>query len=213
MPDLLPLFPLQAVVFPGEQMRLHIFEPRYQQLMAECESEGITFGIPCHLHGGLADIGTEMRLLQIFQRYPDGESDILVEGVGVFRLQRFVRDVPGKLYSAGEVERLPEGDAGPGVESVRARLRERYETLREVLGLDPSEPLPDAPRLSFVLGQEMGLRLEQKLHLLAIRDEAERQEFLLKHLEEIIPVLEAAEETRRRVSGNGHFHKFPELEL
>ena len=207
------MFPLQAVVFPGEQMRLHIFEPRYQQLIAECESNGITFGIPCYLQGGVAEIGTEMRLLQVFNRYPDGETDILTEGVGVFRLQRFVKDVPGKLYSAGEIERLPEEQNGQQEDAVRERLHERYETLRDVLGLDASETPPDTPKLSFALGQEMGLRLEQKLHLLALRGEAERQEFLLKHLEEVIPVLEAAEETRRRVRGNGHFHKFPELEL
>jgi len=211
------MFPLQAVVFPGEQMRLHIFEPRYRQLIAECESDGATFGIPCYLQAGLAEIGTEMRLVQVFQRYPDGESDILVEGVGVFRLRRFVKDVPGKLYSAGEIERLDDGDQASAEDSVEASmgesLRARYSKLREVLGLDAFDTPPRSPSLAYTLGQEMGLRLEQKLHLLSLRDESARQAYLLEHLEEIIPVLEAAEETRRRVQGNGHFHKYPELEI
>jgi ATP-dependent Lon protease len=213
MPEILPMFPLQAVVFPGEQMRLHIFEPRYQQLIGECESAGITFGIPCYLPAGLAEIGTEMRLIKVFHRYPSGESDIQVEGVGVFRMRRFVKDVPGKLYSAGEIERLPEGDPDGGGRAHRKTLHKLFDALRDVLGLPPSTTPPDAPNLAFALAPEMGLRVEQKLQLLALEDEADRQAYLIAHLEEVIPVLEAAEETRRRVQGNGHFHKFPELEL
>lgn len=211
MADILPLFPLQAVIFPGEQMRLHIFEPRYQQLIAECESTGITFGIPCFLKSGLAEFGTEMRLIQVFERYPGGESDILVEGVGVFRLRRFVKSLPEKLYSGGEVDKLVD-DAEEAALHGDALL-EQYQSLREVLGLDAVEMPSQPPSLAYALAQEMGLTLGQKLQLLALRSEAARQAYLLNHLEQVIPVLEAAEETRRRVQGNGHFHKFPELEI
>lgn len=214
MPDILPLFPLQAVIFPGEQMRLHIFEPRYRQLIAECETEGITFGIPCYLKAGLAEIGTEMRLVQVFRRYDSGESDVLVEGTGAFQLLRFLKELPDKLYSAAEVTRIEDRPEPPLPAAARTRVHALHTSLREALGLEPMAPsVYDTEVLSYRLAQEMGLTLAQKLQLLAVRSESARLDFLIEHMEEVIPVLEAAEETRRRVRGNGHFHKFPELEL
>ncbi|MCL4691877.1 MAG: peptidase, partial [Candidatus Hydrogenedentes bacterium] len=103
MAKFLPLFPLQLVVFPGEKLKLHIFEPRYKQLVGECQGEGITFGIPAYLEGRVAEFGTEMRLLNIFRTYENGEKDVLVEGVAAFQLLRFQRAIPDKLYSGGDV--------------------------------------------------------------------------------------------------------------
>ena len=88
MSKFLPLFPLQLVVFPGEKLKLHIFEPRYKQLVGECRDEKMTFGLPAFFDGRVAEYGTEMRLLTIFKTYDDGRMDIMTEGVAAFLEKR-----------------------------------------------------------------------------------------------------------------------------
>ena len=81
---MLPQFPLKIVVFPGEQLNLHIFEPRYKQLINECEAEDRTFGIPAFIEKRVMEIGTEVRLEKIVKRHLNGEMDIRTRGVGLF---------------------------------------------------------------------------------------------------------------------------------
>ena len=68
-PVLLPLFPLDMVVFPRQQVLLHIFEPRYRELIGDCETDGITFGISPFLADGLANFGTEVRRSMLYCRH------------------------------------------------------------------------------------------------------------------------------------------------
>ncbi len=93
----LAIFPLQLAIFPGEEVPLHIFEPRYKQLIAECRDEGITFGIPTHLNGRIARYGTEVRLKRILKTFDTGEMDIIVVGVRIFEVNEVQAEVSGKL--------------------------------------------------------------------------------------------------------------------
>ena len=79
----MPMFPLQLVVFPGEHLNLHIFEPRYKQLILECEKEKKTFGVPSFIEGKMMEIGTEMRLIAVEKKYENGEMDVRTEGVAL----------------------------------------------------------------------------------------------------------------------------------
>ena len=99
----LPLFPLRIVAFPGELVLLHIFEPRYKQLLNESAESGINFGIVTIVPGGASSVGTEMGLDRIFENGRFGQHGRPTRGLRVFRLQSFQRDVEGKLYSAGQV--------------------------------------------------------------------------------------------------------------
>lgn len=99
----LPFFPLKLVAFPGEELNLHIFEPRYRQLMADAETEGINFGV-CSYLNQLTGFGTEVKLEQVFKRYEDGQLDIKTRGVRVFRVLNFENPMKGKLYPGGEIE-------------------------------------------------------------------------------------------------------------
>lgn len=211
MAKFLPLFPLQLVVFPGEKLKLHIFEPRYKQLLGECREEGITFGIPAYFEGKVAEFGTEMRLLNIFTTYPTGEMDVLVDGVAAFQLLRFQRDVQDKLYSGGDVAVL-ENDAVSYAITVD-ELAAQYARFHELLKSGYTRDRFDVENLSFHIAHEVGLTLQQKVQLLSIPKESERQLMLLEHLHAVIPVLEGANETRKRVKGNGHFKTLPPLEL
>ncbi|GAA4386651.1 LON peptidase substrate-binding domain-containing protein [Hymenobacter koreensis] len=203
MSRLLPLFPLNLVVFPGEKLNLHIFEPRYRQLVHDCATENITFGIPAFLNGEVQPIGTEMRLIRIEKLYESGESDIRTEGVGVFRLGEMLRQAPGKLYAAGYVDDLP--DDATEDPDVRQHIGTLVAQLYNILGLSPTLlTLPPHYRM-FDVAHQLGLSNEQEYQLLTLRSEAERQELVRGHLEQILPVLSETERLKERVRLNGHF--------
>lgn len=208
---LLPLFPLQLVVFPGEELKLHIFEPRYQQLINECRELGAPFGIPAYVDRQLAKFGTELTLEKTFKTYPEGEMDVLTRGRRVFRMTSFVRKVPGKLYSGGEVT-FPENAAeefGATVEE----LDRQYAQFHELLGTGHHMPDGEVSNLSFRIGHEVGFTLQQKVTLLSMDQESDRQLMIVDHLNRANKTLQAANDTKRRVRGNGHFTKPPKLDL
>ena len=99
MNETIALFPLQIVVFPDEQLNLHIFEPRYKQLIGDCVTKGIHFGINAFMNQQLQPIGTEIKLVTIEKEYDNGELDIRTRAVGAYRLEDYVPLLPGKLYA------------------------------------------------------------------------------------------------------------------
>ena len=207
-PMLLAIFPLQLALFPGETIPLHIFEPRYRQLIAECRDEGIHFGIPTYAQGNLAAYGTEVELVKIVKTYDTGEMDIVVRGVRVFHILEVQNEIPGKLYSGAKVE-FPED--GPSFdEETRAKLMEKFAEIYRPIG----EKQPDIGDtefgLAFRIARDAGLNLAQRVELLTIRSERARQEYLLAHIEKAI---KATREQRgpksfaggnSKSSGNGH---------
>lgn len=197
----LPLFPLNLVAFPGEDLPLHIFEPRYRQLIAESVDNESTFGIPTLLQGGLAEHGTEVQVLKVLKRYNSGKSDIMTRGKAVFRIKKFQKKVDEKLYSGGEVEYEPYDPA------VDARQQDQ---LLGVLGkiearLAQSLEVPEQPEhgLAFYLAPRIGLETLQKLKLLSQTSETERQAFLLPHLQRALHLLERQGSQSGRPSSNG----------
>lgn len=203
MSTFLPVFPLRLVAFPGEDLNLHIFEPRYKQLIGECEAKGITFGIPAFFDDKVQPIGTEIKLLSIDKKYPNGELDVRTKGVGLFRIKEYFRDVDDRLYSGAEVERIQydmEGDLSK-YEKILEYLGELYEVLNIL------KPLPkmDDDLSTYKVGHLVGFSLEQEYEMLSIPVEARRQDFMISHLEQLIPTAREMEELRRKVQMNGHF--------
>src|SRR6266850_7220045 len=99
MTNFIPIFPLGIVVYPGEKLHLHIFEPRYKQLITECQQSGKAFGIPTVINNRLNEMGTLVQLTDIIQVYDNGEMDIKTKGLKVFRVLEVIKSVPDKLYS------------------------------------------------------------------------------------------------------------------
>ena len=91
-PDRIPLFPLNVVLFPGEELPLHIFEPRYKQLINECYQTKKPFGIPPFINGQVTEMGTLVQVLEISQVYEDGKMDIKTEGLKVFRILEVIKE-------------------------------------------------------------------------------------------------------------------------
>jgi len=203
MTKFLPLFPLQLVVFPGEPLNLHIFEPRYRQLMQECEEEDITFGIPAFINGNVVEVGTELRLVSVEKRYADGELDVKTEGVGLFRIRNFYKVAPGKLYAGADVETL-EGDDQSDlitVEKILDHLRQLFALLR----VDKELPESLSDFNTYEWAHHVGFSLEEEYKFLCMLDETERQEVMLEHLERVLPTVREIENLRQRVMMNGHF--------
>lgn len=207
----LPLFPLQMVAYPGEQVNLHIFEPRYKQLINEIDTQDSTFGLPAYIGKKLMEFGTEMELLEIVNRKPSGEMDIKTRGVGIFRINEFFTVAPDKLYPGGEIERMKFTMQGEllSAEHVIAKIKEMHSLLKVRKGFN-SDP---ATFLSFDVAHYIGLSTNQEYALLTMPDEEERRKFLIDHLNEVIPVVSQIEETRKRVKLNGHFKNFNPLDF
>lgn len=209
MQGFLRLFPLNWVIFPEERVNLHIFEPRYRQLIAECEASNETFGIPFY-NEGIKSYGTIAVIDSIKRRYSDGRMDITVKGLEPFELHSFLPVVEDRLYPGGKVKSMP----------VTYSYEEADATLLEVLisqffdliGNKPSIQA-DASHLSFAYGHKIGLGLEQELELLLLGDESSRQTYLIDHLERILPTLRHVETTKKRIQMNGHFKNFDALEF
>lgn len=201
--NVLPIFPLEMVVFPEERVKLHIFEPRYKQLIGECRDSNRTFGIPGYFDGKLAECGTEMELLEISRTYADKRLDIIVRGMRVFRLVKHVKSIPGKLYAGAHVTFLENDGRYQPVQ--RTKLIQRFKEFHEVLDSGHIRTDFSAANLSFHLGHEVGLTLKQKVSLLDREREKDRLEFLLRHLKRMIATIQAAEETKGRIRRNGKY--------
>ena len=102
-PVLLPLFPLPIVAFPDERVPLHIFEPRFKELMADCRAEGAHFGISSFVEGRIAPYGTEVELSQVLKEYDDGRLDVEVRGLRVYSIRALHKAVEGKQYPGADV--------------------------------------------------------------------------------------------------------------
>jgi len=203
MEPILPLFPLQLVVFIGEPLNLHIFEPRYRQLIHESEKTGQFFGIPAFIDGKVMQVGTKMRLTKIEKTYPDGKMDVCTEGVSLFRITELYNPAPEKLYSGASVQELPVTVRGDLVSA--RQILDRINTLFQLLNI--SKDLPDNPEdlSTYSLAHHVGFSLEQEYNFLCITNEVERQQFMLAHLDQFIPMVQEANRLRKRVKMNGHF--------
>lgn len=201
----LPLFPLNLVAFPGEKLNLHIFEPRYRQLINECLDNESTFGIPAYVNNSLPGYGTEMRVTELVTRYDDGRLDIRIHGIRVFRLLDFENPAPGKLYAHGEVHFYPKPESTMPASPLLTDLVEKlYRLLKTDSPFNPASAQP----YSYQIAHGVGLSLEHEYELLTLESESERQDFLIEHLETVLPVVENMERTKERIRMNGDFREF-----
>ncbi len=202
MLERLPLFPLEVVLYPGEQLPLHIFEPRYRRLVARCLEEDRPFGIVLAEAGKLAQVGSLARITRVLARYDDGRMDILVTGEDRFRIVQLYSDEP---YLTADVERIVEPWEIPE-HALRERLITQHMRLLELVGRTVRPSLYENVRyLSYVIAPNAGLTMQQQQEVLELLTENERVAYLVSHLERFLPQVEQMEAMRRRVQSNGHF--------
>ena len=211
MKSLIPIFPLEVVVYPGDGLNLHIFEPRYQQLINDTVKSKKPFGIPTVVNGKVAGLGTTVALTQVANVQPDGQMDIKTLGQGIFKIVRLQKLFPGKLYSAAEVEFLDNDETGDA-KLLRAVLAD-VKKLHALLAVKKKLPKPDTKLTSYDLAHHIGLSLTQEYALLGLRTEVERLNFLKRHLDQFLPAVDAMESLKEKINLNGHFKHLPGFEI
>lgn len=205
--SLLPLFPLKVVLCPGEQLPLHIFEDRYKDMVYYCLETDEPFGIVFQRkEDDLAKVGCAARIVRIMNQYDDGRMDILTMGEQRFRVNDIRQE---RLYMTAEVEPIVEP-----LEEVRINIRERAITqhmkLLELTGETIRPSIYEREQhISFVLAHNSGLSLNQKQQLLEMNSENRRIEFLVTHLEELIPRVAEYKDAQWKIRSDGHFGEGP----
>jgi Lon protease-like protein len=195
----LGLFPLGIVLLPGELAPLHIFEPRYRELIGECLDDDREFGLLFSDERGVRELGTRARIVDVLERFEDGRLNIVIRGGERFRV---VEQTSGRSFQTGEVEDVDDEGEEPAPEQTE-RVRELYRRVAQIAGSEPDE-LEDES-LSFAVAARIDFGVEMKQRLLELTSEPARLRLLARLLETAAEALSRVEERRRRAQGNGSF--------
>lgn len=194
----LGLFPLDLVLLPGEKAPLHLFEPRYRQLYADCTLEDTPFVVVQAGPTGTAEVGCSARFETLVRRFDDGRLNVIVQGVTPVRL---IEETEGRLYFSALVEPL-EDDAAAAPPELVADVLARF---RALAGLGPAE-MPDAPEgvaLSYAVAGAFDLPSGAKQELLESRDEGTRLGMVAELLATVDKEMEHARMAAHRAGTNG----------
>jgi Lon protease-like protein len=197
---LLPLFPLDVVLLPGTPLPLHIFEPRYKEMIGECLANDSPFGVIRALEEGIAEVGCTADIITVTKRYDDGRMDLVAEGRKRFEVVELNRD---RSFLRAEVLLVPDEPVAPADEDKARAIKVHLEIL-SLAGAVQDLSAADEYTLSFHLAGSLPLDLDFKQKLLAMRSESERIRAVAAYLEGILPNLQRAARAREKAGGNGH---------
>lgn len=175
---ILPFFPLGVFLFPGEDLPLRIFEPRYLQLIEEAKQDGFTFGIPFLKDEEIMEYGCEVKLQQVVAESEQGRKVITVESVSLIRIKSYTSQMTGKLYAGGSVEILP---SSPPISSKKLidlliDFSERYD--KDFLHIADKTQLN-----SYDVIRSLKLSSEDKYKFLLMTGTSQREQFLIRQIE------------------------------
>ncbi len=211
MTNFIPIFPLGIVVYPGEEVNLHIFEPRYKQLINECYKAGKPFGIPSVINNNLNELGTLVQISEITKTYDNGELDIKTKATTVFRILEEIKELPEKLYSGAIVSYPPNTEEGNRL--LMQKVINGVRELHKLLKVSKSFIKPEGDMWSYDVAHHAGLSITEEYELLGLFNELQRQEYLKRHLTRVIPVVAEMESLKEKVKLNGHFKNLKSLDL
>lgn len=198
--DLLPLFPLQLVLFPRTPLPLHIFEDRYREMIGECLTGGHEFGVVLAQGQGILRAGCTAGIERVIRLYPDGRLDILTMGRRRFQIESVNTE---RSFLRAEVEYFDDVEDGPSEEAYLRRAIRTYSEIRE--RSESQEPEPDLQdsQPSFQLAQ-ISPDLDFRQLLLAMRSEPDRMSRVADHLDKLLLRQRAQEGVRKVARTNGH---------
>ena len=211
MTNFIPIFPLNTVVFPGENLNLHIFEPRYKQLIAECHISKKPFGIPAVIDNKVQDYGSLAEIIELSKVHDNGEMDIKTKGIKVFRILELIKEVPDKLYS-GAIVNYP-STYEKGNPDVMRKLIKSIRDLHLLLKVTKEFNREDEKLKCYDVAHHIGLSLQEEYELLSLPDERQRQEYLKRHLAKVVPLMAGMEQLKEKIKMNGHFKNLSGLDL
>ena len=195
----LGLFPLGLVLLPTEQVPLHIFEPRYRELIGECIESERPFGLVFADDDGMKRVGTLAKVTEVTERFDDGRLNIVVEGGDRFRL---VELTEGRSFQTGRVEPLVDGEDPPSADDVKRSIG-LFSRLVELTGAEVEVPDETVDVLSYVLASRFDLAPDLKLELLEETSERVRLSRLCEILETVAAAVEHQRDVAERAATNG----------
>jgi Lon protease-like protein len=199
---LIPLFPLDVVLFPGTPLPLHIFEPRYKEMIGECLAQHLTFGVVRAVEQGLAEVGCTAEIVTVVKEYSDGRLDLVTEGRKRFEVMRVDEE---RSFLRAEVLMIDDEPGAPRAEDT-SRAVQLHSELLAIAGAKQDLSAANPSSLSFYLAGSLPLDLDFKQKLLGLRSESERLSLLISYFETIIPNLHRSARAREKAGGNGHVH-------
>jgi Lon protease-like protein len=197
--DEIGLFPLNLVLVPGEQAPLHIFEPRYRELIGECLDFGNDFGLLLEDDDGMRDVGTRCNVVEVIDRFPDGRLNVVVEATERFQL---LEVTDGRTFRTAEVETLPDESDTPSEDEVEEVLA-AYARVVAAAEAELDDLDLDADSVAYQIAARIDFGTEVKQGLLELRSERERVVKLAPMLNQAAEAVEREREIRARASGNG----------
>lgn len=203
MINFIPIFPLSIVVYPHENLNLHIFEPKYKQLIKDCLEQKKLFGMPVVVNNKMQELGTLLEILEISKTYPDGEMDIKTKGTKVFRILEVVDSLPDKLYS-GAIVNYPKNHEH-GKRLLINKVIDATKKLHKILKVENAFHKNEEDLWSYDIAHTVGLNLQEEYEILSLMNELQRQEYLKRHLAKVLPVVAEMESLKDKIKLNGHF--------
>ncbi len=192
------IFALGTVLVPGELMPLHIFEPRYRELIGDCERDQVPFLLLFTDDEGTREVGCTAQLVEVVERFDDGRMNVVVEGRDVVKVVQLTR---GRGYTTAVVEPAPDDLSAEGDQEAALDL---YRQIAEAGGGDPQEDLLASARpLSYAIMSRVEFPSDEKQRLLELRSERERLTGVTELLARGLQALEAMAKVRERAHTNG----------
>ncbi len=183
----IPIFPLAIFPLPGEMVPLHIFEPRYRQLLDDAEKRDIPFGIFFNHISNKEKLGSLVKLESIIKRYPGGESDIIVKCVDAFTMNTLQRTYRDKLYPGGDVEPWSIDLKQP----VKKKLQAEFESYLKLLLITRPEDVISL----YHVANELNLDNEDRLKFM-VAEEEKKESFLYSRLRYQTHLVHEAEKSK-----------------
>ena len=211
MTNFIPIFPLTIVVYPGEELNLHIFEPRYKQLVSECIATKKPFGIPAVIGNNMNELGTLVEITEVSKTYDNGELDIKTKGQKIFRILEVIKEIPDKLYS-GAIVNYPK-NIESGNRLLMQKVIKAISELHTLLKITNKFKKPENELWSYDVAHHAGLSLDEEYEILGLMNELQRQEYLKRHLARVLPVVAEMETLKEKIKMNGHFKNLEGLNL
>jgi Lon protease-like protein len=200
---LLPLFPLDLVLLPGVPVPLHIFEPRYKEMMKECLENKRQFGIVRSKDEGFANVGCTAEIINVLKTYPDGRMNILAEGQKRFEVLQVNQE---RSFLQAEVFFLEDEGDQPAAADIERAIRLHGEIM-ELAGAHAEDiQKTEARQLAYRLAGSLPFDPDFQQALLEMNAEAERVKALISFFEKILPMLQRNASAKRKAGGNGHVH-------
>jgi len=200
---LLPLFPLDVVLLPGAPLPLHVFEPRYKEMIGECLAGDKLFGIVRSQEEGVADIGCTAEILDVTKKYEDGRMDITTTGRRRFEVMEVNQE---RSFLQAEILYI-EDEPGSATKQEIDTAVDLHKQLLEIAGVEEEDGgYSDIAQLSYYLAGSLPLDLDFKQNLLTMKSEAERMSAVVSYFQAILPTLKRTAMARKLAGGNGHVH-------